>query len=71
MMNNLDGFILIKKELPTVTGTYMVLTSIGNIITCYFENVLGNMIWETEYEYLENEVVIAWKLINECDNIYK
>lgn len=64
-MNNLYGVVLIKKELPTVTGTYLVLTSIGNIISCYFENVLGNMIWETEYEYLENEVVIAWKLINE------
>lgn len=69
-MNNLDGFILIKQEQPTVTGTYMVLTSIGNIIRCYFENVLGNMIWETEYEYLENEIVIAWKLIKEYNDIY-
>lgn len=70
MMNDLDGFVLIKKELPTVTGTYMVLTSIGNVISCYFENVLGNMIWETDYEYLENEIIIAWKLIKEHNDIY-
>jgi len=69
-MNNLDGFILIIKEQPTVTGTYMVLTSTGNIVSCYFENVLGNMIWETDYEYLENEIIIAWKLIYEHNDIY-
>lgn len=41
-----------------------VLTNKNNEILARFEQFLENEIWETDYDYAEDEKIIGWKKIN-------
>lgn len=57
-------FILISERDPPKNGDYEVITNKGRVITCKYENFIGNNIWETKYENHEiNEHVIAWRFL--------
>lgn len=59
-----EGWTAPKKELPENGMQVFVLTNKNNEILARFERFLENEIWETDYDYAEDEKIIGWKKIN-------
>lgn len=57
-------FYLLSETKPPKNGNYEVLTSRGRVIKAYYEELLGNDIWEAGYEiHQPNEKVLAWRFL--------
>jgi hypothetical protein len=63
--HSIGYFLLLSEIKPVKSGKYEVITSGGRVVKCYFENFLGNCIWEIfNNENTLNESVIAWRFLD-------
>lgn len=54
-------YISTKTNLPDNGETVMIITNHNRNTLARFEMFLGNEIWETDYDFKDNEKVIGWK----------
>lgn len=64
-----EGWTSPKRNLPENGIRVFVLTNKGKETIARFERLLGNDIWETDYESEEDEKVIGWKKIEQGQQI--
>ncbi len=61
---NSSGFTLLAEVEPANGSNILTLTNRSRFIGARFEKFLGNQIFETDWDFDEDEYVIAWKYSN-------
>lgn len=58
-----DDFVSPKIESPSNGETVKVITNRKRIVSARYENFFGSEIWETDYDFEDDEIVLGWKII--------